>query len=167
MSKRQNFYLEFKYIQNVMVDFGDGNNYAIPTEFKVIKTEAGHEAVVPQFNLNHIHRMALLDEEPRIPVKQAGMSERYHSELADGAFRVAASNKVENDKIRARVNHFAKKGVVEIIADPFAIETRDDSAEVDEPVKSAKQAAPVEPVIEVDAEGDVEPVKHPKTTKTK
>jgi hypothetical protein len=101
-----------------------------------------HVAVVPEFDLDFVHRIELKDERPRIPKRREGMSEGFYSQLCDRAYQVAAEAKVANDEIRRRVDHYVERGLIEIVSDPFRgeseIEEWAELAALPEPAKTTE-----------------------------
>ena len=130
-------YLEFKYKQVIMIgDLGDGAYHAIPTRMVEHPLPEGSFApsqgrygsalittpirIQPSFDLEHIHKIELLDERPRVPKRAAGMSDGMFEKLCDAAYEKAAQAAQHNDEIRRRVYHYVDQGILEVIADPFA-----------------------------------------------
>lgn len=123
----QSLYLEFKYIKNRSIDLGDGKQYVVPQRTTHVNNSQGHDVLITEFNMDKVFRVDLEDEIPQLPVRETGMSERYHEELCDEAFRKARQARERNDIIRSRIKQFIKSGTIEVTHDPFKRETEPDS----------------------------------------
>jgi hypothetical protein len=130
--------ITFEMHKNETVD-GD-LQVVIPTTFKPTRTEHTQEvrsgnqvrlvnlAIMPCFNFgpgSHVHRVALLDENPRFAKRVEGMSDEMNQALRDKAVLNAIKNKETNDLLRAKLRHYEAQGTLRVLSDSFAHEYED------------------------------------------
>jgi len=119
-------FLEFKFKKNCMIDLGDSKHYSIPCDMRPQpnpqskrKDGSDKEIILPFFNFDFLHKVELKDELPHIPKQLPGMSKEHHQKLCDQAYERAARAKNFNDAVRERVDAYVRRGVLEIVNDPF------------------------------------------------
>ena len=119
-NEKKNF-VEFCYLKNQMISFGDGRGYPIPhrTIMKTVNTTVGNrEALIPSFDLSKRHRISFEDVTPVLPTREDGMSDEFFRALCDEAHRIAIEARQSRSEVVKRINHYAKTGIIEIVSDP-------------------------------------------------
>lgn len=132
--------IEVKFLKNRQIDLMNGSNIQPPFKNELTLIN-GSETYIPNFDLTKVHKIELLDENPREIEREQGMSDRLYTELVDESFREAMENRKKNKAIRARLEDFVKSGTLQIVNDPFDRTQKGDEkpAKSDEkPVKSGR-----------------------------
>ena len=131
-------YIEWKYLKQEMIHLGDGVTYLTPFKMKTLAGGQRSKSVrrngqwiqevvnaeAPDFDMDHVFKTYLEDERPMLPVHTEHMHEGLLKEVHAAAFKSAQANAAINAVIRKAIRHYAATGVITIISDPFAVETK-------------------------------------------
>lgn len=137
-------FIEFKYLKNRMIDFGNGVMYDIPYRTEPAPVPGSEQyKTIPVFNLNVIHRIELQSETPDVPERIEGESDRAYQELVDEAYESVRERRKSNKEIRKRVAAFVASGTIEVVRDS-AKEARHNAPKVksEEPARKPKDEKP-------------------------
>ncbi len=110
-------YISFKFLKNRRIALRDGREYYIPVVMREVQTEKGM-TTLPDFDLEHIHKIELKPEEPLIRPK-GSMSATMYARLVEGAELQAYKNQCHNDVLRYNLAGYVENGTVEIVDDPY------------------------------------------------
>lgn len=157
-------FLEFKYKKNHLLQFPDGQQYAIPhrqipsSDPKaqgyrelIAGQPVGPPAMVPHYDMDKVFQYPLLSEEVPEDIIDLDDSNKYYASIKEDAFREASEARRANDVARSFFYFYAsKKGgeVLEVVSDPYK----------DRRVKIGKASKKIEEVKE-----QAEKPSHPKS----
>lgn len=150
--------IRFRYLRNCTINLPEGRlmpfipHRTVPVTTSIPKRDGGrytgeyHQALTAQFDLNKIHEVELLDESPKIPIRDKNISAKYYAKLVEEAHATAFDARKKNNELRLRLKGYAQPSTstlsdgrvveippaIEIIADEQEPTVVEDSAELDE-----------------------------------
>lgn len=119
--------LDFKYLRNIMMYIGEEPLSAIPMQMKEVQNpmgvtdrQTGKGCIVPVFEMEKVHKIALEDEELELPDRADFASDRDFEEEMTVVYNERRAARTKNDALRRKIYHYVTRGNIEIVNDPFA-----------------------------------------------